>query len=310
VKKVILLALISLLSCHTIGRDGIDLIKEFEGCYLEAYQDIVGVWTIGYGTTDADRSITGTNIYPGLTITQSQADEWLRVSINRKYGPNVDKFDNVYHWTQNEFDALCSFAYNIGSIDELVSNGSLPKASIPSVMLQYVHAGGQIVKGLVRRRQAEVQLFKKGGGNYDDPTTPSTPSGSRRWLPQVTGYDQNDSNNGYAGVFGRAITGLRVSGGKKYRVHIKGGKWLSAVTGNNENDSSNGFAGDSQGSAIDAVAISGNVNYAVHIKGGRWLPTVNGYNVKDSDNGYAGIIGREIDAITIEGRKYASAYNE
>lgn len=44
------------------------------------------------------------------------------------------------------------------------------------------------------------------------------------WLPHVTGYNKNDANNGYAGIFGRAITGLTVSGRKAYRVHIKGGK--------------------------------------------------------------------------------------
>ena len=80
---------------------------------------------------------------------------------NNKYGPRVDKYDNIYHWTQNEFDALCSFAYNIGSINNLVRNGTRSKASIPSVMEKYVYANKKVVKGLVRRRQAEIQLFTK-----------------------------------------------------------------------------------------------------------------------------------------------------
>ncbi len=160
-KELILLALISLLSCHIISQDGIELIKKFEDCKLTAYQDIVGVWTIGYGTTNSDKNITGTDIYQGLTITQAQADEWLRVSINKKYGPRVDKYDNIYHWTQNEFDALCSFAYNIGSINNLVKDGNLSKASIPSAMEQYIYVNKTVVEGLVRRRQAEVQLFNK-----------------------------------------------------------------------------------------------------------------------------------------------------
>lgn len=90
-------------------------------------------------------------------------------------------------------------------------------------------------------------------------------------------------------IFGRNITGLRVSGGKQYRVHIKRGGWLSSVTGNNQNDLNNGFAGNAAGSAIDAVAISGGIYYAVHIKGEKWLPAVRGYNIKDSRYGYAGI---------------------
>ena len=133
-KILVFLSIISLFFCHSISKAGINLIKEFEGCYLTAYQDCVGVWTIGYGTTNADKSITGTSIYKGLKISQATADEWLRLAINKKYGPNVDKFDHIYHWTQHEFDALCSFAYNIGSIDELVSKGNLPKYKIPSVM--------------------------------------------------------------------------------------------------------------------------------------------------------------------------------
>ena len=303
-KLILFLSLFSLFFCHTIGSRGLELIKEFEGCYLHAYQDSVGVWTIGYGTTSADSSITGTSIYPGLEISQETADEWLRLSINKKYGPNVDKFDGIYHWTQNEFDALCSFAYNIGSIDELVSGGSLPKSDIPSVMQQYVHAGGEVLAGLVRRRKAEAELFGSGsgGGGGSD-----TPSGKRKWLPEVTGFDKNDANNGYAGIFGRSITGLRVSGRKRYRVHIKNGNWLPAVTGNNPNKD-NGFAGDKKGRPIDAVAIDGKVKYAVHIKGGSWLPVVNGYDITDEENGYAGIIGKEIDAIMIKGRTYATSY--
>ena len=174
---------------HTLSQNGIDLIKEFEGCKLTAYKDCVGVWTIGYGTTNSDKSITGTNICEGLTISQSTADEWLRQSVNRKYGPNVDKFDYIYHWTQNEFDALCSFAYNIGSINELVSNGNLAKSEIPSIMKLYVKAKGKKLNGLVRRRNAEVDLFLKNGGSSPIPTqmptftSTQTPTSNRKWLP-------------------------------------------------------------------------------------------------------------------------------
>ena len=133
---------------------------------------------------------------------------------------------------------------------------------------------------------------------------------TKTWLPQVSGYNKNDANNGYAGIFGKAITGLRVSGGNAYRVHIKGGKWLPSVSGNDANDGNNGYAGTLNGDDIDAVAISGGVQYAVHIKGGNWLPEVTGYNINDGNNGYAGIIGRPIDAIMIRGRTYATSYND
>jgi hypothetical protein len=126
---------------------------------------------------------------------------------------------------------------------------------------------------------------------------------SQEWLSQVSGFDKNDANNGYAGIFGRPIIGLRVSGGKQYRVHIKGGSWLPAVTGNNINDANNGYAGNDK--VIDAVAISGGVKYLVHIQGGKWLPAVTGYNINDSYEGYAGVFGQAIDAIMIKGRTYA-----
>ena len=64
-KAILYLSLISFFLCHSISPDGINLIKQFERCRLTAYQDSVGVWTIGYGTTSADESITGTKIYRG-----------------------------------------------------------------------------------------------------------------------------------------------------------------------------------------------------------------------------------------------------
>ena len=164
---LILLSFLSLISCHSISQNGINLIKVFEGCKLTAYQDSVGVWTIGYGTTSYDKTITGTSIYQGLTITQETAENWLRLSINNKYGRNVDSYDNIYHWNQNEFDALCSFAYNLGSIDQLVDNGNRPKSIIPEKMLLYVKAGGQTLEGLVKRRQAEVNFYKTGNIGSD-----------------------------------------------------------------------------------------------------------------------------------------------
>lgn len=135
-----------------ISDNGLNLIKKFEGCRLTAYQDAVGVWTIGYGTTNADKAITGTTIYQGLRISQETADEWLRQSVDKKYGPKVDKYSK-YEWNQNEFDALVSFAYNIGSIDGLTASGSRSKEEIADKIQAYNKAGGKVLSGLIRRRQ-------------------------------------------------------------------------------------------------------------------------------------------------------------
>ena len=135
-----------------ISDNGLNIINKFEGCRLTAYQDTVGVWTIGYGTTNADKAITGTTICQGLRISQETADEWLRQSVDKKYGPKVDKY-SAYNWNQNEFDALVSFAYNIGSIDGLTASGSRSKEEIADKIQAYNKAGGKVLSGLIRRRQ-------------------------------------------------------------------------------------------------------------------------------------------------------------
>ena len=161
-KKLILICLIYMaFSSRTVSDRGVKLIKEFEGCRLKAYYDSAGVITIGYGTTNSDKSITGTTIKKGMTISQATADKWLKESLNKKYGPKVNKYDGHYKWTQNEFDALISFAYNIGSIDQLTDNGKRSKQAIANAMPQYCHAAGKKLPGLVRRRKAERELFLK-----------------------------------------------------------------------------------------------------------------------------------------------------
>ena len=132
---------------------------------------------------------------------------------------------------------------------------------------------------------------------------------TRKWLPEVSGYSK-DSGKGNVGIFGKPITGLTVSGGKEYRVHIVRGDWLPPVTGNDINDDTNGYAGTLDGKEIDAVAISGGDKYAVHIMGEGWTYSVTGYSIDEKvKEGYAGTIGKPIDAIMINGRTYATSYN-
>lgn len=144
---------------RTASKKAVNLIKQFEGCRLTAYQDSVGVWTIGYGTTNADKSITGLTIKKGTKITQAQAEHFLLKSLNSKYAAKVNKFFKKYKWSQNQFDALISFAYNIGSIDQLTANGTRSIAQISSKILAYNKAGGKELAGLTRRRKAEKKLF-------------------------------------------------------------------------------------------------------------------------------------------------------
>lgn len=135
-----------------ISDNGLTLIKSFEGCHLTAYVCPAGKWTIGYGHT---RGVTS-----GMKITQAQADTYLREDCSR-FEANVNKFNNKYSWTQNEFDALVSFAYNVGSINQLTANGTRSKETIAAKMLEYNKGGGKVLKGLVRRRKAEQEMFLK-----------------------------------------------------------------------------------------------------------------------------------------------------
>lgn len=131
------------------SQNGINLIKQFEGCHLAAYKCPAGVWTIGYGHT--------AGVQPGQKISAVQAEAYLRADLE-KYEQKVDKYSR-YGWNQNEFNALVSFAYNVGSIDQLTAKGSRSRAEIAAKMLGYNKGGGKVLPGLTRRREAERKLF-------------------------------------------------------------------------------------------------------------------------------------------------------
>lgn len=133
-----------------ISNKGIALIKEFEGCRLEAYKDPAGVPTIGYGHTSG--------VQMGQKITLEQAEEYLREDIEG-FENHVMRYNGTYRWNQNQFDALVSFTYNIGNIDQLTAGGKRSIAEISAKIPEYCHAGGKELAGLVRRRAAEKELF-------------------------------------------------------------------------------------------------------------------------------------------------------
>lgn len=130
------------------------LVANFEGLELCSYQDQRGIWTIGFGHT--------AGVKPGQSCTQAQAQAWLDDDLKR-----AD--DAVNHYvrvdlTQNQFDALVSFTYNVGAgnledstLLRLLNEGDKPGAS--KQFLEWIHAGKQVSAGLVRRRFAEQALF-------------------------------------------------------------------------------------------------------------------------------------------------------
>ena len=137
-----------------ISQAGIDLIKRFEGCVLKSYRDIVGIATIGYGCTHG--------VKLGMTITQEQAEQLLRVELTifERGVTNLVTSDI----TQGMFDALVSFAYNLGL--QSLKGSTLLKdlnagkySDAQDQFRRWINAGGVPVKGLVARRAAEAELF-------------------------------------------------------------------------------------------------------------------------------------------------------
>lgn len=129
-----------------------NLIKNFEGCELKAYKDSKGVLTIGYGHTK--------NVKNGMKITKEKAEELLNNDV-LIFSNHVNKFMNKYNFNQNQFDALVSFAFNIGSINQLTNNGKRSIKEISNKIPLYNKCGGKVLNGLVKRRKAEKQLFDK-----------------------------------------------------------------------------------------------------------------------------------------------------
>lgn len=149
----------------------IEMVKEFEGCYLEAYPDPVYGWkvpTIGYGITSSDKAITGKSIRKGMKISQETAERWLEESLNKKYLPLVLKYQTTYGFNTSQIDALVSFAYNIGSVDGLTKNGTRNIREIEYYIHEYNKAGGKILPGLVRRRLAELHMFNSSIKSFDE----------------------------------------------------------------------------------------------------------------------------------------------
>ena len=142
-----------------INNDGLSLIKESEGLSLKAYKCPAGVWTIGYGHT-------GKDVKKGMVITEEKATELLKKDIAR-FEKHVSAYDKIYHFTDNEFSALVSFAYNIGSISGLTKAGTRTKEQISNKMLEYCYTSGKKLNGLYKRRQKERRLFLKKGNEYE-----------------------------------------------------------------------------------------------------------------------------------------------
>lgn len=147
-----------------INSEGLALIKEFEGCKLTAYRCPAGIYTIGYGHTG--------RVKAGDKITEHEAEAMLRIDIFR-FEEDVSELVKV-QLANNQYSALVSFAFNVGSD---IDTDILPEGLGDSTLLKLVNqskyaeaakqfllwnkAGGKVLAGLTRRREAEKALFEK-----------------------------------------------------------------------------------------------------------------------------------------------------
>lgn len=132
------------------SKQGLDLIKKYEGLRLTTYKCAAGIFTIGYGHTKGVKA--------NQTITEEEADKLLLEDV-KVAEKAVNKYQNQYNFNQNEYDALVSFAFNVGNIKGLTNNGKRTKFQISSKFKAYVYAGGKRMRGLERRRADEAALF-------------------------------------------------------------------------------------------------------------------------------------------------------
>ena len=127
-------------------------VKKLEGFNERAYDDYKQT-SIGYGTRARKGETTISEAEAEARLADELKDSRAHVmEINKKYG---------YDFTENQIIALTSFAYNIGSLNELTKNGNRTKAKISEMMLAYNKAGGEVLEGLKNRRKAEQDLFNK-----------------------------------------------------------------------------------------------------------------------------------------------------
>ncbi|ALE02846.1 lysozyme [Bartonella ancashensis] len=145
-----------------MSKEGLALIKQWEGLRLHAYQDAIGIWTIGYGhTAQAGEPI----VQEGMKITESQAETILKQDL-KQFESTVEQAVTV-PLTDEQFATLVSFCYNVGA--EAFCTSTLLKKlnkgdyeSVPAELQKWIRAGGKRLQGLANRRAAEAGLWVKG----------------------------------------------------------------------------------------------------------------------------------------------------
>ncbi len=239
---------------YAVSNDGIDFIKSLEGFSEFAYWDYEQ-WTIGYGTA------CGENEYPD-GITEAEADALLRSAV-LKYELYVNSFvsANDVELNQNQYDALVSFTYNLGNVwsgdftlKTYLINGidKYTDEQIKAAFGEHVTAGGEVLAGLVSRRNLEAELFLSGddsetsmselyettaswlamrdgpGTSYEALT--SLPKGTQVTITQISGNWGYTTYDGYKGWISLNYAQKVVSKSYTMTFDPNGGEMVGATT--------------------------------------------------------------------------------
>ena len=192
----------------SLSQAGLNLIKSHEGLRTTAYQDPVGVWTIGYGHTGTAK--------PGQKITEAQAEQLLRQDVG--WAQDAVRKNVKVPLTQGQFDALVSFTFNAGA-GALGRSTLLKKlnagdyAGAQAEFGKFVHAGGRVLPGLVRRRNEEAQMFgnqrpQGGTAPAPQPSTPPAPAPGTGTAAGSYTVRSGDTLSGIAARHGVSLSAL------------------------------------------------------------------------------------------------------
>ena len=192
----------------SLSQSGLNLIKSHEGLRTTAYQDPVGVWTIGYGHTGTAK--------PGQKITEAQAEQLLRQDVG--WAQDAVRKNVKVPLTQGQFDALVSFTFNLGA-GALGRSTLLKKlnagdyAGAQAEFGKFVHAGGRVLPGLVRRRNEEAQMFgnqrpQGGTAPAPQPSTPPAPAPGTGTAAGSYTVRSGDTLSGIAARHGVSLSAL------------------------------------------------------------------------------------------------------
>lgn len=204
---------------------GIDLIKQFEGVRLESYVCPAGILTIGVGHTSAAGP---PKVVPKMKITYQEANEILARDLV-KYESAVDRLVTV-PLSQNQFDALVSFTFNVGE-GALAKSTLLKKlnagkySEVPAELMKWTKGGGRELPGLVRRRRAECALWR----SVNDRSDIDVDEARVKPDPQKPAKTMSKSKEGNAAIFTGGAAALSAAGEVSRQVKDTGDSLTSVL---------------------------------------------------------------------------------